>query len=298
MALLIDEPAVVRRPAGFVQVTGPDRLTYLHNLFTQDVEHATPGTVADFLYLDPKGNARAAGRVVVHAEHVLLITPTAEVAADLAGALEQFKFLLDVAADDRSGDWALASVRGPAPIELSGAPHEQMRAAPHAPGLVIRDRSGGVDLVGPPDWVDARVAGLTLPVADDAAWEAWRISTGVPAWGTEIAPGRRPQELGLLPTHVHMRKGCYPGQESIAKTFNLGKPRRALEVIEVTGPVAPGDAVDTAAGRGEVTSAVPIGPAWVALAMLPADAGDELTVGGVPGRVRTRVGQGVTIPGT
>lgn len=301
MSLLIDQTAVVRRPAGVVRVTGPDRLSYLHTLLSQHLADATPGTVADFLYLDAKGNPQAAGRAVVHAEHVLLVTP-AEIAADLAAALEKFKFMTQVESVDASDSYALASVRGPEPVTLAGARDEAMTAVPHGEGLVVRDRSGGVDLLGSPGWVDDRVAGLGLPEASLADWEAWRIRSGVPGWTSEISTGRRAQELGLLPTHVHLKKGCYPGQESIAKIFNLGRPRRALAVIEVDGPVEPDAAVDAGGSKpGTVTSVAPVGAGAVALALLPVDreghVPDAVSVGGTPGRVLRKVGEGMPIPG-
>ena len=303
MALLLDETAVAHRDDGVLRVTGPDRLNYLHSLLSQDLEHAAMGDVRDFLYLDAKGNALAAGRAIVRAEDVLLVVP-APVAASLCEALQRFTFLLQAETADLTGDWAVASVRGPAPVEVVGARREPMRAAPAGEGVILRDRSGGVDLVGPAGWVREQVAATGLPEAKPAEWEAWRLSAGEPGWGTEIAPGRRAQELGLLPTHVHLRKGCYPGQESIAKIYNLGRPRRVLAVLELAGAVTPGDPVAVAGKTGEVTSAAPLGDAWVALALVPVGLDGELlgdgsvVVGDVQGRVRRRVGEGVAIPGS
>lgn len=302
MTYLIDETAIFRRPDGMVRVSGQDRLGYLHVMLSQHLEAARPGTVADFLYLDPKGNALAAGRAVVHAEHVFLVTPV-QVATDLATALETFKFLMQIEAVDCSGEWAVARVRGPGQVNVPGAPAKPMTAAPRTEGLVIRDRDGGVDLLGPRGWVDEQVADLRLPEASLGDWEAYRIRAGLPGWGTEIVPGRRAQELGLLPTHVHLRKGCYPGQESIAKIYNLGRPRRALAVIEATGQIAPGDRVDAGGKAGEVTSAAQLGPGWVGLALLPVDregqvvSGSDLRIGGGTARVRQRVAEGLPQPG-
>jgi tRNA-modifying protein YgfZ len=303
MTLLIDETAVHLRATGVVRVTGPDRRSYLHTLLSQHLEDARPGDVADFLYLDAKGNPRAAGRAVVHAEAVLLVVP-AGVAADLAAALEQYKFMLEVQAEDVSADWALASVRGPEPIELVGARSQAMTAAPHGGGLVVRDRSGGVDLLGLREWVEERVAGLGLPLASPEQWDAWRILAGVPEWSNEIASGRRAQELGLLPTHVHLQKGCYPGQESIAKIYNLGRPRRALAVVELDGAPEPDVPLEVGSKTGEVTSLAVIEGRAVALAMLPVDRETGEIIGdgtvradGVAGRVLRRVGAGLPQPG-
>jgi tRNA-modifying protein YgfZ len=289
MTLLLDAPAVIRRPVGLVRVTGPDRLGYLHTMLTQQLEQAPAGSVADFAYLDPKGNALAVGRAVVGADAVLLVTPSPEVGADLAAALEKFKFLTQVEAADVSEGWALASARGPE--RIAGGPAEAMTAAADGDGFVVRDRSGGLDLLGTRPWVDARVAALGLPEAADADFQAWRISAGVPAWGAEITPGRRLQELGLLPTHVHLRKGCYPGQESIAKIYNRGAPRRALAVVEADEELVTGTTV---------TSAAPVDGRWVALALLPLSDGElpsEVDLDGIRAQVVRRVGEGLPIPG-
>jgi folate-binding protein YgfZ len=296
MALLLDEPAVVRRPAGVVRVSGPDRLSYLHTLLSQQLEDAAPGMVADFLYLDAKGNAQALGRALVLEDEVLLLTDAA-VAPGFADALERFKFMLDVRSEDVSGEWALASVRGGDVPEVEGAPSDAMTLAADGDGLLVRDRSGGVDLLGPPRWVDERVAALATPEAPDAAWEAWRIAHGEPAWGREVTPGHRPQELGLLPTHVHLRKGCYPGQESIAKTWNLGRPRRALAVVELDAE--PGETLTVGGKDAKVTSSAPVDGRWVALALLPVDRDGGLpdAIEAPPGRVLRRVGEGLAIPG-
>jgi tRNA-modifying protein YgfZ len=298
---LLDEPAVRRREAGFVRVSGHDRLSYLHTLLSQDVESLEPGDVADFLYLDAKGNAQAVGRAVAFAGAVVLVVP-ADVAAWLAERLASYTFLMDASAEVVEG-WALASARGPDPVAAAGARDEPMSGAPHGDGMVVRDRTGGIDWVGPADWVDRAVADSGLPQATGDEWEAWRILAGVPAWRSEIGASRRTQELGLLPTHVHLRKGCYPGQESIAKTYNLGRPRRALCVVRFDGLVKAGDEVVAGERQGQVTSAAEVDDGSVALAMLPVDregtvAGDgKVAAGDVTGTVLRRVGEGLPLRG-
>lgn len=305
MAPLIDKLAIHRRDEGVVAVAGADRVAYLHSLLSQDVQGMKPGDVADFLYLDAKGEHLAAGTIVVHAERVLLVVPT-DIAADVADRLDKFRFMMQVEVTDLSGEWALASLRGPDPVDAPGARSQPGTAAPHGGGLVIRDRDGGVDLLGPTDWVKERVGELledsdaVIANADD--WERHRILSGRPVWGSEITPGRRTQELGLLPTHVHLRKGCYPGQESIAKIYNLGRPRRALAVVESDQPITAGDTIGEGRRPGEVTSAAPLADGGtVALAILPltaeGDLPEEITTGETVLRVRTRVGAGIPQPG-
>ena len=302
MTLLLDEPAVAVRSDGVVRVSGPDRLTYLHSLLSQDFESVTPGAVRDFLYLDAKGNAVATGRAIVRPDDVVMTVPR-PVTESFVSALQRFTFLLEAQTDDLSGDWSVASIRGAGAVAVDAAPADTMAAAFVGDGALVRDRSGGVDLVGPHAWVRGRLSELSLGEASEQQWEAWRIAAGEPAWGAEITSGRRAQELGLLPTHVHLRKGCYPGQESIAKIYNLGRPRRVLAVVEFAGEVSAGDPVAVGTKTGEITSAVASGDVWLALALLPVDAdgevlgGGEVVVGDVRGRVRRRVGEGLAIPG-
>lgn len=299
MTLLLDTTAVVQREVGIVKVSGHDRLAYLHSLLSQHIEGLRAGACTDFLYLDHKANPIAAGRAVLRSGDVLLVVaPGRE--PDLAEALERFKFLMDVSAEVLTG-WTMASVRGPEEIRVPGMRGERMTAAPHGPGMVIHDRSGGADLLGPAEWVDARAAEMAIPTATESDWQAWRIVAGEPEWGAEIADGHRPQELGLLPTHVHLKKGCYPGQETIAKTWNLGRPRRALAVVGFDGPVAPNTPVETPTRPGTVTSVADTDDGTVALVLLPLDREGVLpaavSVGDVKGTVRHRVGEGLVPPG-
>ena len=329
--------AVARRTVGLVRVTGSERLAFLHTLLSQHVADLAAGQVRDFLFLDAKGGARAAGRLVARDDDVLLAVAP-EAAEALAETLANSTFLMDAGAEALGG-WTLASARGPADAAASapdaatttdgaalpasdaavpppapalpaldgassgGAPDEPMTAALEGDLAVIRDRRGGVDWLGPDAAVAAAVAASGLAEADPAALEAWRIAAGEPGWGSEIAAGRRTQELGLLPTHVHLDKGCYPGQESIAKTYNLGRPRRALCVVDLDAPVEVGATVTAGDKTGEVTSAAATDAGAVALCLLPLDrdgavrGGGTVTVDGVDGRVRRRVGEGEPIPG-
>ncbi|HEX6256116.1 MAG TPA: hypothetical protein VFZ70_09950 [Euzebyales bacterium] len=293
--------AMYARPVGVIRVSGHDRLTYLHSLLSQDLEQARAGTVADFLHLDAKGTALAEGRAVVRAGDVLLTTPP-EVTASLVDTLNRFTFLLEATAENLSADWRMISVRGPDCEGLPGARTQPMTAAPQGDGIVVRDRSGGVDYLGPSAWVEARERDLDLPTAAAADWERWRIRAAVPVWGREITAGRRTQELGLLPTHVHLRKGCYPGQESIAKTYNLGRPRRALWTAAFDAAVPVDGDVRVGERNGVITSAAPDDSGMVALTLLPLErdgtlATRQLDADGVRGRVLRRVGEGLTQPG-
>jgi folate-binding protein YgfZ len=114
---------------------------------------------------------------------------------------------------------------------------------------------------------------------DDDAFERWRIENSVPQWGRELDEEILPAEAGLTKTHVSFTKGCYPGQEPIARQHYRGKVNRLLRRLETDGEVAPG--TDVSVGDktvGRVTSAV----AGLALAYVRTEVPDdaELDVGG------------------
>ena len=118
-------------------------------------------------------------------------------------------------------------------------------------------------------------------------YERWRIAAGMPRWGAEIDGRVLPAEAGLDETHVSFTKGCYPGQEPIARQHYRGKVNRRLRVLDVEGEASPGaDVAYAERVVGRVTSAVPgLALAYVRTEV-PADA--ELAVDGRAARMRPR----------
>jgi len=109
-------------------------------------------------------------------------------------------------------------------------------------------------VLGGEEVLDERPAG---DEASDADFELWRIEAGVPRWGAELDDRVLPAEAGLEETHISFSKGCYPGQEPIARQHHRGKVNRRLRILEVTGEAAPGDELSLD-GKvvGRITSAV------------------------------------------
>ena len=92
---------------------------------------------------------------------------------------------------------------------------------------------------------------------DEGAFERWRIEAGVPRWGAEIDERVLPAEAGLTETHVSFSKGCYPGQEPIARQHYRGKLNRRLRVLDVEGDVSPNVELEYEGKKaGRITSAV------------------------------------------
>lgn len=250
-----------------LRVSGPDRLGWLHSLTSQHLEHLEPGVPTEALVLSPHGHVEHALSLVddgaatwVHVE-----PGTAEA---LVGYLDSMRFWSKVEVEDLSPSYAVVL----APAAVPGVPS---RATPFGvESFVARDRLAAV-LVGD-------LAGVW-------ALEALRIAVGVPRLGRETDHRTIPHEVGWLGSAVHLDKGCYRGQETVARVHNLGRPPRRLVLLHLDGsdselPVH-GDPVMSGDRQvGSVTSSArhyELGP--VALAVVkrstPVDA--PLVAGGV-----------------
>ena len=289
-------------PAGgaqVIEVTGEDRLTHLDATTTQALKDARPGTAAAALVLDPNGNPLAEFDVLVLPDRVWIVTPGPDVTAVVMELIAGRTFLADarlalteLAVARAVVDPALArrawagvcTVPGPASV----------RSTPTGDTAIA---SGGDDLLtlaGPAPEVARLVdalRGVGAVDADPAAVDAWRVGAGRPAWGVEVVPPHLPEELGLLPTHVHLAKGCYPGQEAVARMWMLGRPRRRLARVRIDGDhdalgqVGPGWRTGEGRDAVEVTTVTSAtGDGVLALAFVPGSAlvGDRIVGDGAP----------------
>ena len=110
-------------------------------------------------------------------------------------------------------------------------------------------------VLGGDEILDERPAG---DEASEAEFERWRIESGIPRWGAELDDRVLPAEAGLEATHISFSKGCYPGQEPIARQHHRGKVNRRLRILDVNGEVSPGDELILDGKTvGRITSAVP-----------------------------------------
>jgi tRNA-modifying protein YgfZ len=258
-----DVVAVARPDLAVFPLDGGDVLRYLHAVCSPHTEGLAAGDAAEALLLSPKGKIEFAFRLAVLPDGVLLDTE-AEAAEALAARLARFVFRYDVTVGvpgpgavsllGPDADGALAKAGLPVPPVRSGA-------AVDRPGLAAHRTAAGVDLVGPaaPAALGAlEAAGVTAGPA--GLWEVVRIERGLPRWGRELTDDVIAEEAGLLGSHVHLDKGCYPGQETVARVHNLGQVQRRLAGLRVAGdqPPALGTDLRTQDGRraGQVRSAV------------------------------------------
>jgi folate-binding protein YgfZ len=263
---------------GVVTVTGDDRLTWLHLLLTQHVSDLPAGQATEALILSAHG----------HIEHALyLVDDGATVWAhvepgteqELIAYLESMKFFYRVEVADRTDDFAV--------VHLPAG-----SIAPTPEGVAVRETPYGRDLFLPRDDLETYAA-ANGPAVGLLAYEALRVETHRPRVGFETDHRTIPHELGWIGSAVHLQKGCYRGQETVARVHNLGKPPRRLVFLHLDGSEVhlPGHgtpvrlAADGEEGRqlGFVTTSArhhELGP--IALALIkrnvPLDA--ELLVGG------------------
>ncbi|WP_182908818.1 folate-binding protein YgfZ [Microbispora sp. H13382] len=209
-----------------VRISGPDRLSWLNNLSSQKLDTLQPGTPTQTLLLDPQGRVEHHLTLVDDGEAVWAhVEPGTS--AELVAFLEKMRFMLRVEIADVTSDYAVVSVGPPASAESPAATGVTVEGAVAMGGdvLVPRERLGGL-----PDELGLRPAGLW-------AYEALRIAAHVPRLGFETDHKTIPHEVGWIVAAVHLSKGCYRGQETVARVHNLGHPPRRLVFLYLDGSV-------------------------------------------------------------
>jgi tRNA-modifying protein YgfZ len=223
--LLAGEASVDLSHRPVVRVSGADRLTWLHSLTSQHVESLAPGDSTEALLLSPHG----------HVEHALYLVDDGAAtwlhvepgtAEGLVAWLESMKFWSQVEVEDLSSSYAVV-------LTPTGVPGTPSRPVAHGvESFVAREQLGDV---------------LAGPLAGVWALEALRVADGRPRFGFETDHRTIPHEVGWLETAVHLDKGCYRGQETVARVHNLGRPPRRLVLLHLDGSdsvlPAPGEPV-------------------------------------------------------
>jgi folate-binding protein YgfZ len=221
--------AVVRLDRGYVRVAGPDAAEFLERMVSNVVASLEPGGARPALLLTPKSRIVAPLRVVREDPEAFLLITEAGLADVVASTLLRARFA--------------------AKCEIAVAPlHGLLHFSD--PGRGIRNEDYGVEA-----WETWEPEPANAPEAVEL--EALRIDAGTPRWGFELDESVLPAEAGLDETHVSFTKGCYPGQEPIARLHYRGRPNRRLRRLEVEN-ARTGDEIlldDKVVGR--VTSAVP-----------------------------------------
>lgn len=226
---------------GVVTVSGPDRLSWLNTLSSQQLTQLPPGQSTELLLLSVQGRIEFDARVVDDGGTTWLLVEGAE-AAPLAEWLTRMKFMLRVEVADVSADWAVVASTRPVE-EWSGQlawqdPWPDVTPGGYAYSIISEEQHPGrerpwFEYLVPAAELEEQVAGRQLA----GAWaaEALRIAAWRPRWGAETDDRTIPHELDLLRTAVHLSKGCYKGQETVARVHNLGHPPRRLVFLQLDG---------------------------------------------------------------
>ncbi|CAL9496013.1 CAF17-like 4Fe-4S cluster assembly/insertion protein YgfZ [Streptomyces sp. enrichment culture] len=205
---------------GVVTVTGEDRLAWLHLLLTQHVSELPPGRATEALILSAHGHIEHALYLVDDGETVWAhVEPGTQEA--LIAYLESMKFFYKVEVADRTADIAVVHL-----------PAGSIAEVPE--GVAVRETPHGRDLFLPRADLEAYAA-QAGPPAGILAYEALRVEQHRPRLGFETDHRTIPHELGWIGSAVHLQKGCYRGQETVARVQNLGKPPRRLVFLHLDG---------------------------------------------------------------
>jgi len=276
-------------------ISGPDRLPWLHSICSQHVSNLADGESTEALVLSPHGHVEQHWQLTERDDTVWLDVEPG-MADDALGYLQKMRFLKRVEPSDVSDEWAVIGLVGPAADAVLVAaghtpPTTRAIAALPAGGFARRTPWGDVDLVVPRARLADGITGLVAAGAAPAglwAYDAKRVEAHRPRLRFETDHRTIPHEVGWIDTAVHLDKGCYRGQETVARVQNLGRPPRRLVLVHLAGEsdVLPdvGTSVELA-GRsvgflGTAVQHYELGP--VALAVIkrsiPDDA--ELTVAG------------------
>lgn len=246
-----------------VRIEGPDRLTWLHSLTTQHLESAQPGVTLPGLVLDPQG----------HVEHAFVGTDDGTAytfhtepgrAGALVAFLERMKFMMRVELTDVTDAYAVTwrPSKGEGYDRYELVPRDQLAAYAEAAG----------------------------PAAGTWAFEALRIARGEPRFGLDTDERTIPNEVGWVGSAVHLDKGCYRGQETVARVHTLGRPPRRLTLLHLDGsenrlPTAGAPLLLGEKQVGFVGSSArhhELGPIALGLVKRNVDLGAELLADGMP----------------
>ena len=283
---------------GKLIVSGPEAAEYLQGQLTNDVEALAPGEGQYAALLDRKGHMQADMRVLrTSAEEIWIDTEPAALPA-ARRHLEMYKIGREVALADVTAERAILSLIGPRSVEIAGTaalPEFAVETTEISGVACLAVGSGdGIDLIAGAPEADrlskALLAAGAAAVNPEAA-EVLRIEAGRPRFGAEMSVETMPAEAGIVEAAVSFTKGCYIGQEPVARLHYKGRPNRHLRGLELSAPVAPGAALLLAEKQVGTVGAAAVSPARgpIALAIVrrEVEPGSELAVGedGVTARV-------------
>jgi tRNA-modifying protein YgfZ len=224
--------AFASRPRAFVKVAGPDAEDYLQRMVSNDVAALAPGESCEALLLTPKARVIAPMRVLRRGDDDFLLLTEPELGETLRDELLRMRFAAKAEIDlEEHSSYLLLGGNG------AGVPNDDYGV----PAVEMLDQD-------PPEG---------LPSLSDEDLERLRVEAGTPRFGKEIDDRVLPAEAGLVDRAVSLTKGCFPGQEPIARLHYRGHANRELRVLEVDGARVGAEIVRDGKVVGRVTSVAP-----------------------------------------
>jgi tRNA-modifying protein YgfZ len=294
-----DEYAAVTERAGLIDrsergklaLTGTEAKTFLQGQVSNEVEALRPGTGCYAAFLTPKGKMLGDVRILDAGDELLLDTERVAL-QPLFNMIRRGMIGFDVQLHKRTLERGLLSLIGPESAAVAGAtdlaPDEHAHAEVELGGIPVHAirTDAGVDLLCDSERTNELRAALLHAGAQEiseATAECARIERGRPRYGVELDESVIPQEAGLNERAVSFEKGCYVGQETVARLYYRGKPNRQLRGLRMSAPVEPGVPLrlgEREVGRVASASVSPrLGPIGLALVRREAELGATVGVG-------------------
>jgi folate-binding protein YgfZ len=296
-ALRDDVGFVDRSDRALVTATGPDAVSFLQSIVSQDIAELSPGESVHTLLLTPQGKLDTDIRLVRAADDEVWLDAESGAGAQLAESLTRFRIRVKADIALRTDAFGCLSVRGPGAIGFEST-------ARGTDAAHVVPSGTGFDVLGPADVVagvrDAlRDAGV--PECSNEAYEALRIEEGVPRQGLDLDEKTIPQEAFLERDAVSFTKGCFLGQELVCRIDSRGHVNRFLRRLELLddGPRPPrgAEVVSNDKAVGSVTSVTPVDDLpWRGLGYVRREVGPpaEVTLRWDGGEARARVAETAT----
>jgi tRNA-modifying protein YgfZ len=289
----------LREEAGFLEraghaqidMTGPDAAEYLQGQLTNEIEALEPGSGCYAALLDRKGHMQGDMRVLRADAATIWLDLEGEALPAVLRHLSMYKVGRDVEVADRTAERVLFSVIGPGAARLIGAPplgpegsHADLEIGGASCRAIATDV--GLDLIcatGDAGALRETLAGAGMAEVAEEAAEIVRVESGRPRFGREMTTETIPQEAGINERAVSFEKGCYIGQETVARLHYKGKPNRHLRGLRSEARLAAGDEIrvgEKVVGRvGTAVLSPALGPVALAIVRREAEPGAPVTVG-------------------
>jgi folate-binding protein YgfZ len=288
---LREEAGYLPRERATLIIRGPDAAEYLQGQLTNDIEALSPEQGCYAALLDRKGHLQSDMRVLHLETGELWIDLEPGPAPAVFKHLRTYSVGRDVEVEDASERWAVSSLFGPRAAEIAGTEglgpeHAQRFRDWEGTEVLAVATDLGVDLITRAEQAAALRELLDAAGAaqvSEAAAEILRVESGRPRFGLDMGTESMPAEAGITERAVDFEKGCYIGQEPVARLHYRGKPNRRLRGLRLSGAVERGAPLrlgDREVGTvGTACLSPALGPIALAVIRREAEAGDELTVG-------------------